>query len=208
MTLTKKCLYCGKEFEKPTTESLKAWNNRHKYCSRECYVKSMKGKNLFGKNRFNGINLKGRKFPERRGRNNPRWSRVELTCQYCGKKFLVTRSRKDTAKYCSRQCVYNARNLTPQNEKVRKSKKYKEWRKAVFERDNYTCQMCGVKNKKGLGKTVILHADHIKPFAYYPELRFDINNGRTLCEDCHKKTKTYGFYAWRNFRPDMEVQNA
>ena len=49
------------------------------------------------------------------------------------------------------------------------------------------------KGKKGCngGKTVTLNADHIKPFAYFPELRFAIDNGRTLCVDCHKKTDTY-----------------
>ena len=59
-----------------------------------------------------------------------------------------------------------------------------EWRKAVFERDNYTCQFC-----KTRGGT--LNADHIKPYCDYPELRFELTNGRTLCIDCHKKTDTY-----------------
>ena len=76
--------------------------------------------------------------------------------------------------------------ITPVNHKIRTSLEYKLWRKAVFERDNYTCIWC-VYNK---GHN--LNADHIKPFAHYPELRFAIDNGRTLCESCHKKTDTFG----------------
>ena len=75
-----------------------------------------------------------------------------------------------------------------QNE--RKSFAYKEWRRAVFIRDEFTCIWCGIKS--GCGKTVRFNADHIKPWAYYPDLRYDLNNGRTLCIDCHKKTDTYG----------------
>ena len=79
--------------------------------------------------------------------------------------------------------------ITPINKAIRNSLEMKLWRRAVFERDNYTCIWCGVKS--GNGKAVILNADHVKPFAHYPELRFAIDNGRTLCIDCHKKTDTY-----------------
>ena len=56
------------------------------------------------------------------------------------------------------------------------------WRRAVFERDNYTCQWCGVRGS-------YLEADHIKPWAYFPDLRFELSNGRTLCRLCHDTTK-------------------
>lgn len=62
---------------------------------------------------------------------------------------------------------------------------YKEWRKKIFERDNFTCVNC---KKTGC----YLEADHIKPFAYFIELRFELSNGRTLCKECHRKTETYG----------------
>lgn len=69
---------------------------------------------------------------------------------------------------------------------IRKSFEYKLWRKSVFERDNYQCIWGGKEHGSKL------QADHIKPFCDYPELRFAIDNGRTLCIDCHRKTDTYG----------------
>ncbi len=79
------------------------------------------------------------------------------------------------------------------NQIARAGVDYKLWREAVFKRDNYTCQNfeCGARSAKGKG--VILNADHIKPFSLYPELRYAIDNGRTLCVPCHRLTPTYGF---------------
>lgn len=62
--------------------------------------------------------------------------------------------------------------------KERNSYKYGLWRKSIFKRDNYTCQCCGKKGGK-------LNAHHIENFADNEDLRFDINNGITLCEECH-----------------------
>lgn len=62
---------------------------------------------------------------------------------------------------------------------------YKQWRQAVFQRDNFECVTCGVHGG-------YLHADHIQPYARFPELRHDVTNGRTLCPPCHIATPTYG----------------
>jgi len=56
---------------------------------------------------------------------------------------------------------------------------YRAWRKRVFERDNYKCMICGT-NKD-------LHAHHINSRKEYPELEFDVDNGKTLCKMCHAK---------------------
>lgn len=74
--------------------------------------------------------------------------------------------------------------ITPINRRIRNSHEYAAWRKAVFERDRYTCQECGQVGNE-------LHADHIKPFSMHPESRFDINNGRALCRRCHMLTPSY-----------------
>lgn len=92
------------------------------------------------------------------------------------------------------KCHLYKGGIYPENLKIRKSLEYKLWREAVFKRDNFTCVWCN-NNKSGN-----LEADHIKPFAYYPELRFAIDNGRTLCKDCHRKTDTYGFNRHKEHR--------
>lgn len=119
------------------------------------------------------------------------------TCD-CGSSFYVKISDLTRRRFCSRKCLadFNAIRMTgsgspcwkggisPINKVIRASRSYKEWRKAVFNRDDYTCQNCGIRGG-------YVEADHVKPFAIYPELRFDLSNGRTLCLDCHKLTDTY-----------------
>lgn len=88
--------------------------------------------------------------------------------------------------------------ITEISDLIRVTKAYKEWRLNVFKRDGFKCIICGA------GKH--LHADHIYPFslllhegmietveqaeAHIP--LWNLSNGRTMCETCHRKTETYG----------------
>ena len=55
----------------------------------------------------------------------------------------------------------------------------RKWRQIVLEKDNYTCQECGNTEEK-------LQAHHIKPKCSHPELKLEIENGKTLCRNCHE----------------------
>lgn len=98
-------------------------------------------------------------------------------------RLKVTESARKNAKRGALSHLWKG-GITPLNKQLRQTPEYKDWRTSVFKRDDYTCQDC-----KGRGLT--LQADHIKPFAYYPELRLVTENGRTLCIGCHRKTDTY-----------------
>lgn len=63
--------------------------------------------------------------------------------------------------------------------------RYQRWRRMVLSRDNYTCCKCGSKER--------LETHHIKSFRHYPELRYELSNGLTLCNSCHRQTSNYGF---------------
>jgi hypothetical protein len=74
--------------------------------------------------------------------------------------------------------------ITPVNAAIRNSPQMAQWRLSVFERDDFTCQGCGIRGGK-------LHAHHILAFSRFPEHRFDVSNGLTLCPECHRKTDNY-----------------
>ena len=82
--------------------------------------------------------------------------------------------------------------ITPERTMIRNRADYIEWRNLVFQRDNYTCQCCGARSKKGCA--VYLNAHHKENFADNPGLRFDINNGITLCSKCHDVRVTGSFH--------------
>lgn len=120
-----------------------------------------------------------------------------FSCLICDKKVktqpsqIVLRSRKT----CSVKCRSKlARKLAIErrlkygytkhqlDRLARYSPEAEAWRKEVFKRDNYTCQICNVRGG-------YIEADHIKPFSYFPEIRYNLLNGRTLCRKCHDSTK-------------------
>lgn len=86
-------------------------------------------------------------------------------------------------------------------DRIEDTNKYKDWRTAIFTRDEFTCQSCGAKN--GEGKTIRLEAHHVDEMikiirrhnihsveqALQYKVLWDLENGKTLCEDCHAKTK-------------------
>lgn len=122
------------------------------------------------------------------------------------KMSLVRKGRKQTEEHKRKKAEARKRfydvigRKTEEHLRIRTSANYKAWRKAIFERDNYTCKHCGARSKKE--KWVVLNADHIRPFAFYPELRFALDNGITLCQKCHRNTPTYG----RNGKAKIPVE--
>ena len=60
----------------------------------------------------------------------------------------------------------------------------REWGALVLERDGYICTECGVTGCR-------LHAHHIKEKKLYPDLQLDLDNGKTLCINCHTKYHPY-----------------
>ena len=75
---------------------------------------------------------------------------------------------------------WNYKGFSDENRRKRNIVEYKLWRKAVFERDNFTCQKTGDRGGQ-------LEAHHINNFSEFPELRFAIDNGITLSKDAHRK---------------------
>lgn len=192
--LTKKCEQCGVIFDKPRSLSKTKWVDR-RFCTMNCslLITGIKKGKPLPKEWVD--KMIGRPSPNKNNPNaasgnrchNWKGGMVTKYCQVCNAQFEVIPKRKETAKFCSSKCKNIAQDngISTENEKIRRSKQYKEWRTAVFERDNYTCQLCGARGGN-------LNADHIKPFALYKELRFKLNNGRTLCTNCHKSTPMFG----------------
>ena len=173
------CNWCGKQYKE---KHYRVSNNNH-FCSREC----------LGKYRSKFL----------KGENSPLNKKIIKKCSYCKKEITVRQSRDFEHNFCSQEChgKWRKENLLGENnynwnpnltdrerEQRRNIEGYDDFIKDVYERDNYTCQVCG---QEGNGHN--LNAHHLNGYNWYKEGRTDINNGITLCETCHKEFhKLYG----------------
>lgn len=162
MPVQKTCPICNKTFYIRLCKA-----EQRKFCSRECYKKSVYGE------------------------GNPSYKNAkrEKDCEYCGKEFSYFPSVRKDAKFCSRSCLAKSRlGENASNWKGGHKQYYgNNWifkREKARQRDNYTCQNCGIK-EKDLGRELDVH--HIKPFDVcenYQEAN-NINNLMSLCYSCH-----------------------
>lgn len=107
------------------------------------------------------------------GENSHFWKGGKPFCKDCGKQLTH---------YVSERCIkcagiYKRIDLCP--EQKRNCNEYVKWRKSVYERDNHKCR---IYNKDCNGR---IEAHHILSWSQYPELRYEINNGITLCRAHH-----------------------
>lgn len=176
----KACLSCNKPFPFRISSKVRGSRSRDygmigglctKYCSKKC---SLLHRNKY----FNPASTK-------EGREKISKAKLGKSTHNKGKKIP-----KEKRVFGEKHWNWQG-GITPENISRRNLVEYKEWRFAIFSRDNFTCQLCSARSGKGTGK-VELQADHIKPWAKFPELRLELSNGRTLCVPCHRKTDTYG----------------
>jgi outer membrane receptor for ferric coprogen and ferric-rhodotorulic acid len=199
--MTIQCKQCNKLFEVSPYRKDTA-----KYCSRECKDKSQESKSWgkpFGGNRppWN----KGKKgvmpTPWNKGikTGKPAWNsgkKMDKPAWNKGKEWNEWMDKDEQKKVLKNLSHFGEDHwnwkggITDENHSFRNSKKYKEWRMKVLQRDRFTCIKCGYRSKKRRD----IRVDHIKPFCLYPILRLDVDNGRTLCISCDNK------YGWNYFK--------
>jgi len=177
------CSQCGIEFDKPDWYIKR--NMKNHFCSSQCNATFHSGE------------------------DSPRWNSIESVCPNCGDKFIIKKSQNERCKVscCSKECMYEYRRnnghmvrednpnwqggKTEFNHEIRELGLYKDWRDACFIRDDYTCQKCNkvggdlhVHHKTSFKELIKNIEDH-KQARNCPEL-WNIDNGITLCVDCHK----------------------
>ena len=121
-------------------------------------------------------------------RGQQKRTKIKKNCLFCGADFLFAPSQlnkyKGAGKYCSKDCHYKGiikeTEGKPLKDKYGRSgrKAAKLWKIAVREKDNYTCQRCGIVQK-------YIHTHHVAPRSIRPDLKYVVSNGKCLCSSCH-----------------------
>ncbi len=180
------CQTCGKEFYRNLAQIKR---NECKFCSLHCRKFTDDVIRKMSETR-KGVNTwtKGRKLSEETKRKiNP-----------LGRKHTEETKRKISLSHKGEKSYLWKGGITSLFLQIRNSFEYRQWRSDVFTRDNFVCQECF---KRGGG----LEVHHIKSFSKimkeYQIKTFkeslmcqelwNINNGITLCKECHKNTDTY-----------------
>jgi hypothetical protein len=189
------CAICSKEFE--TTQYLQSIG-KGKFCSQVCYWTSMNG-HLRNLGHYKSPEIRAKISASRKGKGLGNKSHTGLPAWNRGKPWSKEAKAKMSAARQGRfmgpehpRWVSDRSKLSASN-RDKQGGQWTEWVKAVFERDGFRCVLCGSTEK--------LEPDHILPRCAYPELTFNVSNGRTLCHNCHTKTDTYGGRAKR-FKKD------
>lgn len=161
-----KCPVCGKTSYRYPSQIAKGYKN---YCSKKCWYSVMgehQAKNPKRVKIWDNIRKKGNET--NRGR--------KLTEEHLKK---IRQASRKNARYGSKSNLWKG-GVSDKWNRIRNGWRYKEWRRKVLERDNYTCRECSAKKNK-------MHAHHIKSFSRYKKLRYVVSNGKTLCSKCHSK---------------------
>lgn len=189
--ITNNCLICKTELK---TVASRIKMGRGKYCSKKCAFLGQKR----GKNKSCIICSKIFYVRNSEMRNSSKKYYCSVPCYHIflkGDNPNPNKSHPNIFKGKKRLELAGAKNpnwkggINPINDTIRKSLESQEWKWKVTKRDNYTCQVCGQKGG-------ILNANHIKKFADYPKMRFELNNGITLCRNCHIKLVNHHEPEW------------
>lgn len=173
------CIVCGAEFENTCNTSKKDYLSR-KYCSRSCSNKNtVKIRSTLEAHKKVGDKLRGRPKTLQHRQNLSRAIKTSpkaIKLQFKKGKENIAYGRNQTG-----ETNHNWKGgATSRNQQLRNNPQMSVWRNSVFTRDKYTCQKCGLKGG-------YLQAHHIIPVSKREDLIFDIDNGLTVCLDCHEK---------------------
>jgi hypothetical protein len=171
--MTLRCKNCQKEIELPPY-TIKIGGRKH--CSKACYAQSQIGSVGARKGQRATAETKQKLSISQKLRFS------KASSPFKGRKHTTEARAKISAFHRGRFVGENSPHWKggkgTERHRIMLSHRYQAWRSQVFLRDNYTCQICDEY-------AGYLHADHIKSWAKFPELRYEVNNGRTLCRACH-----------------------